>query len=176
MSTSVYPAGARHVYTVLSSPALIRLITEIDDNGPIPPRGLARTLADLTPHHLRQATDLARALGLVRVRPGVGLGLTASGAELADIYDAIARWARRHAYPAPVADFTGRIQYTLALLADTAVPAAAGGLHHSAADCLPSAQAAADLARPRVLLSQWLHANLHANLQAAQLAEPEPAA
>ncbi|MGW7005897.1 hypothetical protein ACWGCW_24600 [Streptomyces sp. NPDC054933] len=161
MSTSLSTADVRGFCTELSSPGLIRLITEIDDNGPIPPRGLARTLADLTPHHLRQATDLARALGLVRVRPGAGLGLTDSGAELADVYDAIARWARRHAYPTPVADFTGRIQHTLALLAET-----------PAADHLPSAQAAADLAGPRDLLNQWLHANA----QAAQLAEPELAA
>ncbi|MCC2276200.1 hypothetical protein LKL35_12350 [Streptomyces sp. ET3-23] len=161
MSTILSTADARRVCTALSSPGLIRLITEIDDNGPIPPRGLARTLADLTEHHLRQATDVARALGLVRIRPGAGLALTTSGAELADVYDAIARWTRRHAYPASVADFTGRIQHTLALLADT-----------PAAGHLPSAQALAGLAGPRDLLSQWLHA--HA--QAAQLAEHELAA
>ncbi|MCC2275538.1 hypothetical protein LKL35_08895 [Streptomyces sp. ET3-23] len=161
MNTSLSPAEVRQLCIQLSSPGLIRLITEIDDNGPIPPRGLTRTLADLTEHHLRQATDAAGALGLVRARPGAGLDLTASGAELADVYDAIARWARRHAYPAPVANFPGRIQHTLALLAD--IPS----VGH-----LPSAQALADLAGPRVLLGQWLHA--HA--QAAQPAEHELAA
>ncbi|MGW2650841.1 hypothetical protein ACWC2T_39655 [Streptomyces sp. NPDC001393] len=161
MSTSFSTADVRRFCAQLSSPGLVRLITEIDDNGPIPPRGLARTLADLTEHHLRQATDVARALGLVRIRPGAGLALTTSGAELADVYDAIAHWARRHAYPAPVADFTGRIQHTLALLADT-----------PAADHLLSDQALADLAGPRDLLGQWLHD--HA--QAARLAEHELAA
>ncbi|MEV5506592.1 hypothetical protein [Streptomyces orinoci] len=161
MNTSLSTAEVRQVCNRLSSPGLIRLITEIDDNGPIPPRGLARTLADLTEHHLRQATDVARALGLVRIRPGAGLGLTTSGAELADVYDAIARWARRHAYPAPVADFTGRIQHTLAFLAGT-----------PAADRLPSVQALADLAGTREVLNQWLQAHW----QAARLAELELAA
>ncbi|MCP3821422.1 hypothetical protein NLX86_25990 [Streptomyces sp. A3M-1-3] len=172
MTASFTTAELRDTVAMLSSLPLIRLITEIDDNGPIPPRGLARTLADLTPHHLRQATDLARALGLVRVRPGVGLSLTTSGLELADVYDTTARWARRHAYPAPVADFTSRIQCTLALLAETHVLTAGDGPHRPADDRLPNVQAVADLARPRDLLSQWMHANP----QAAQLAEPAPAA
>ncbi|MEU3299754.1 hypothetical protein ABZ729_08015 [Streptomyces sp. NPDC006678] len=169
MTTSRSTADVRHASAVLSSPALIRLIIEIDDNGPIPPRGLARTLADLSVHHLRQATDLARALGLIRVRPGSGLGLTASGLELADVYDESARWARRHAYPAAICDFTSRIQHTLALLAETPVAAADCGPRAATADPGPSADAVADLARPRDLLLQWLHAN-------PQAAQPAPAA
>ncbi|MFE0187979.1 hypothetical protein [Streptomyces sp. NPDC058989] len=162
MNTSSYTADVRHVCTVLSSQPLIRLITEIDDNGPVPPRGLAGTLSDLTPHHIRQAADLARDLGLVHVRPGVGLALTTSGSELADVYDATARWSRRHAYPAPVADFTSRIQHTFALLAQTHASAADDGPHYPETDRLPSAQAVADLARLCDLLSQWLHANWQA--------------
>ncbi|GAU70718.1 hypothetical protein SSP35_22_00210 [Streptomyces sp. NBRC 110611] len=172
MTTTSHAADVQYACTVLSSPTLIRLITEIDDNGPIPPRGLTGTLADRTPHHIRQATDLARALGLVRVRPGVGLDLTTSGRELADLYDATVRWARHHAHPAPVADFISRIQRTFALLAETEVPSAQDGRHCPADDRSPSAQAVADLVRPRDLLSQWLLANP----QAAQLTVPEPAA
>ncbi|MFD5111718.1 hypothetical protein ACFWNG_05285 [Streptomyces sp. NPDC058391] len=172
MTASVTTAELRDTVTMLGSPALIRLITEIDDNGPIPPRGLARTLADLSSHHLRQTTDVARALGLVSVRPGVGLGLTMSGSELADVYDATARWARRHAYPTRVCDFTSRVQHTLSLLAQTLVPVTVDGPRRPAGDPLPSVQADADLARPRDLLRQWLHAYP----QAARLAESEPAA
>ncbi|MER7986516.1 hypothetical protein ABTY53_13075 [Streptomyces noursei] len=140
----------------LSSPGLIRLITEIDDNGPIPKRALARTLPDLATPHLRQNADLARALDLVRHRPGSGLGLTTSGVELADLYDALARWARRHSYPTPVCDFTRRIQGTLALLNETL--AAPAGRDLRIATVL-SAQARDDLAGPRDLLEQWLRAH-----------------
>ncbi|MFE4059936.1 hypothetical protein ACFXP3_27200 [Streptomyces sp. NPDC059096] len=101
--------------TVLSSPGLIRLISEIDDHGVIPERGLARTLGDLSTHQIRQATELAGTLGLLD-RSYAGLGLTAAGEELADVYDATARWARRHDYPSPVRDFAGRIRHTFGLL------------------------------------------------------------
>ncbi|MCM2579705.1 hypothetical protein [Streptomyces meridianus] len=160
MNPSPSTAGIRHACTVLSSPALIRLITEIDDNGPIPSRGLARTLADLPSHHLRQSIDLARDLDLVHLRPGTGLGLTRSGAELSDVYDAMARWARRHSYPAPVSDFNRRIQHTLALLTEAPTFAFEGSPRAPTAGALlPSAEAAADLARLRDLLIQWLDAN-----------------
>ncbi|MFH8751891.1 hypothetical protein ACH4GK_33515 [Streptomyces rimosus] len=170
MTTSFPTAKLRDTVTVLSAPALIRLIAEIDDNGPIPPRGMARTFADLSVHQLRQSTDAARTLNLVRGRPGAGLGLTVAGAELADVYDGCARWARRYAYPTKVSDFTSRVQHTLSLLADT--------LHHATVvrprrgDRQPRAQADVDLARPRDLLRQWLDAYP----QAARLATAEPAA
>ncbi|MGW0137523.1 hypothetical protein [Streptomyces calvus] len=152
-------ADVQRACTLLSSSALIRLITEIDDNGPIPSRALTRTLADLPAYHLRQTTDLARALGLVRVRPGVGLGLTTSGSHLADVYDVIARWARRHAHPAPVCDFPSRIQHTLALLAEAPAHTAACGSGLPAADAAPRAEVVANLAQPRDLLVQWLRSN-----------------
>ncbi|MEU7148708.1 hypothetical protein AB0B15_11815 [Streptomyces sp. NPDC045456] len=149
---------------------MIRLVAEIDDNGPVPPRGMARTFADLSVHQLRQSTDVARALGLVRGRPGAGLGLTAAGAELADVYDACARWARRHAYPTKVSDFTSRVQHALSLLADTSHHETVGRPRRG--DQLPRAQADAELVRPRDLLRQWLEAYP----QAVRLAAPEPAA
>ncbi|GAA1159886.1 hypothetical protein GCM10009654_15060 [Streptomyces hebeiensis] len=166
------PAELRNIVALLASPGLIRLITEIDDNGAIPPRRTASTLPDLSPRHLRRATEAARTHGLVRTAPGTGMELTETGAELADLYDATARWARRHAYPTQVCDFTRRIQHALDLLAPSLVTEHAEGSHRLAnADPL-STEAEADLARPRALLLQWLTGNL----QATVLPEPEPAA
>ncbi|MGW0760153.1 regulator [Streptomyces sp. NPDC002814] len=103
--TTPSTTDVQRAQAVLSSPALIRLITEIDDNGPIPPRALTRTLTDVPEDHLRHSADQARLLGLVHVQPGAGLSLTTAGEELAYVYDALARWARRHEHPAPVCDF-----------------------------------------------------------------------
>ncbi|AKN73706.1 hypothetical protein QR97_31725 [Streptomyces sp. PBH53] len=152
MTTLSHTVGLRRACTVLSSPGLIRLVTEIDDNGPIPPRGLARTLPDLPVHQLRQAVEQARAWGLVRHRPGAGLSLTAAGSGLADVYDALARVARRHRLPAPVCDFTSRVQHTLSLVAMpvTLTTEQAEG---------PSRTAAEDVDGARGLLLQWLNEN-----------------
>ncbi|MFF8447718.1 hypothetical protein ACF06Q_08455 [Streptomyces leeuwenhoekii] len=169
--TTPTTADVQHACTVLSSPALIRLITEIDDAGPIPPRALTRTLADVPAHHLRQATGQARALALVHVQPGTGLALTASGSHVADLYDATARWARRHARPARVSDFTSRIQHTLALLAQTSSTRNTQSGPRPA-DPGPQPEVVADLDRPRDLLVQWLRSCP----QITQLAAYEPAA
>ncbi|MEN8654387.1 regulator [Streptomyces sp. 21So2-11] len=169
MTASLTTADMRNACAFLSSPALIRLITEIDDNGPIPPRRLAVTLPDLSAHHLRRTTDAARAHGLVRVGPGVGLDLTTSGSELADVYDAAARWARRHAYPAPICDFTTRLQHTLSLVAPAPLADPADDSHRSTVEDLPEADA--DLAHIRDRLALWLAANPQVTLSA-----PEPVA
>ncbi|MGW4345300.1 regulator [Streptomyces sp. NPDC004690] len=163
--TAALTSAERSTITLLSSPALIRLITEIDDHGAIPTRRLAATLCDLSPHQLRRATDAARAHGLVRTAPG-GLDLTEAGLELADLYDATARWARRHDYPARVCDFTARIRHTLDLLHRPL-----DGPRSTASKQSPGVEAAADLHRPRVLLAQWLTAH-----HSTPLAEFEPAA
>lgn len=148
-------ARAQGACSALSTASLVRLITEIDDNGPIPPRGLSSALPDLTTHHLRQATERARDLGLVRVRAGNGLALTESGLHVAELYDAIARWARRFTYPAPRCDFTGRIRHTLAVLSD---PATLKALRvQKPSGQLPlSEEAARALAEVWMLLDQWL--------------------
>ncbi|MFG3043166.1 hypothetical protein ACGFYZ_40340 [Streptomyces sp. NPDC048330] len=172
MTASCTTAELRDTVTMLSSPPLIRLITEIDDNGPIPPRGLASTLADLSTHQLRQTADLARTLGLIHVRPGTGLGLTEAGTELADVYDATARWARCHAYPSGISDFTTRVQHTLRLMTETLAPDTADGPRCQTGDHLPSAEWDADFVRACDLLRHWLSAYQ----QAACLAESEPAA
>lgn len=151
---------------------MIRLVTEIDDNGAIPPRRLAGTLPDLSLHQLRRAAEAARGHGLVRTAPGSGLELTDSGAGLADLYDAAARWARRHAYPAPVCEFSSRIRHVLDLLAPSLMTERANGLSRPSAARLPSDEAEADLARPRALLIQWLAYNP----QVTRVSEPEPVA
>ncbi|MET8013510.1 regulator [Streptomyces sp. NPDC005271] len=172
MTASFTAAELRNALALLSSPGLIRLITEIDDNGPILPRRLAATLPDLSSHHLRRTTHVARAHGLARVAPGAGLSLTDAGSELADVYDATARWARSHAYPTRVCDFTTRLQHSLSLLVPALVADRADGSPRPAGEETLSAGAATDLAHPRALLLQWLDANP----QVTVLLEAEPVA
>ena len=156
MTSPFTPAEARNAFALLSSPGLIRLITEIDQNGPIPRRRLASTLPDLSAHQLRRTTDTARAHALVRISPGIGLALTMAGAELADVYDATARWARRHAYPARFCDITSRIQHTARLLECILLADPAEGTQRCSASAeLPGAEA--DLPGLHVLLDQWLN-------------------
>ncbi|MEU5362285.1 regulator [Streptomyces sp. NPDC005925] len=159
MSTPFTSAEAQRAVELLASRPLVRLVTEIDDNGAIPPRRLAGTLPDLSTHQLRSASDTARAHGLIRIAPGTGLELTEAGMELASLYDAMARWARRHAVPAPVCEFSSRIRHVLVLLAPSLITERADG-------------AEAGLARLRTLLIQWLADNL----QVARVSEPEPVA
>ncbi|MGW5650583.1 regulator [Streptomyces humi] len=159
MNTPFTSAEAQHAVELLASRPLVRLVTEIDDNGAIPPRRLAGTLHDLATHHLRSASDTARAHGLVRITPGTGLELTEAGAELADLYDEMARWARRHAVPASVCDFSGRIRCVLELLAPSITT-----------ECADGAEAGLD--RLRTLLLQWLVGNP----QVSTVSEPEPVA
>ncbi|MFF5719310.1 hypothetical protein [Streptomyces buecherae] len=64
--TTLFPlADVRTATELLASRHVIRLVTEIDDNGAIPARRLAATFPDLAWHHLRRAIELARAHGLV---------------------------------------------------------------------------------------------------------------
>ncbi|WP_406395080.1 regulator [Streptomyces sp. NBC_00882] len=158
MSTPFTSAEAQRAVELLASRPLVRLVTEIDDNGAIPPRRLAGTLPDLSTHQLRSASETARAHGLIRIAPGTGLELTEAGMELAGLYDAMARWARRHSVPAPVCEFSSRIRHVLALLAPSLTERADG--------------AEVCLARFRTLLIQWLADNL----QVARVSEPEPVA
>ncbi|MGW5096353.1 regulator [Streptomyces nodosus] len=171
MTTLFTPAEVRNAVELLASRSLIRLVTEIDDNGAIPPRQLAATLPDLSSHQLRRATETARAHGLVRTVPGAGLELTDSGSELADLYDATARWARRHAYPAPVCEFSSRIRHVLDLLTPSLGAESADSFARPSAARLSNAEAEADPARPRALLLQWLTGNPQVTR-----VEPEPVA
>lgn len=170
MTALFTPAEVRNTVDLLAARSMVRLITEIDDNGAIPPRRLANTLPDLSSHQQRSAIEAARAHGLVRTVPGAGLELTDSGAELADLYDAMARWARRHAYPAPVCEFSSRIRHVLDLLAPSLAAQNADGPPWPSATRLPSSEA--DLARPRALLIEWLASNT----QTTRVPVPEPVA
>ncbi|MEV0469214.1 regulator [Streptomyces prunicolor] len=172
MTTLFTRAEARNAVELLASRSLIRLVTEIDDNGAIPPRRLAGTLPDLASHQLRRATETARAHGLVHLAPGAGLQLTDAGSELADLYDAAARWARRHAYPAPVCEFSSRIRHVLDLLEPSLTTERADGFSRPTAARPSSAEAEADLARPRALLIQWLTGNT----EVTRVSEPDPVA
>ncbi|MEV8408999.1 hypothetical protein AB0R12_25375 [Streptomyces niveus] len=147
------------IVTALSEPALIRLITEIDDNGPIPPRSTGRIFPDFTPQQIRHATERAHTLGLIHTRVGGGLGLTESGILLAEVYDVTARWARRHAYPAPTGDFAGRIRHTFALLTEPRVHSALTANTGPGTPFPDSEVVEPGLAGPWRLLMQWLRAN-----------------
>ncbi|MEU5162330.1 hypothetical protein AB0G74_22370 [Streptomyces sp. NPDC020875] len=97
---------------VLSDPGLIRLITEIDDHGPVPANGFARTFLDLSRHQIRHARDTARDLGLIHSVHQT-YRLTDRGTDLADLYDQAARWARAHTHPARDSSFVTRVRATL---------------------------------------------------------------
>ncbi|MEW1723815.1 regulator [Streptomyces sp. NPDC093109] len=170
MTTLFTTAEVRNAIELLASRSLIRLVTEIDDNGAIPPRRLAATLPDLSAHQLRRTTATARAHGLVRNTPGTGLELTHAGSELADLYDATARWSRRHAYPVPVCEFSNRIRYVLDLLTPSLATESTDSPARLSATRLPSIEAEADLAHPRALLLHWLAGNP----QLTRVSEPDP--
>ncbi|MFE4552443.1 regulator [Streptomyces sp. NPDC056785] len=159
MTTPFTAAEIRTAVEALASRPLIRLITEIDDNGAIPPRRLAATLPDLPTHNLRAATETARTHGLVRTAPGAGLELTPSGEELADVYDAAARWSRRHACPAPICELTHRVRHVLEQLAPEIAGESTQGSACPSAAHRPDAAPEAELAGPRALLLQWLVGN-----------------
>ncbi|MEV8426466.1 hypothetical protein [Streptomyces niveus] len=160
MTPSIADEQVRRVCTTLSEAALIRLITEIDDNGPIPPRSSGRIFPDLAPHQIRRATERAHALGLIHTRVGGGLGLTQSGVLLAEVYDVTARWARRHAYPAPTGDFPSRVRHTFALMSEVRVHAAlTADPRRTGAGTPESEVVEPGLAGPWRLLMQWMRAN-----------------
>ncbi|MFD8590779.1 hypothetical protein ACFV1B_14735 [Streptomyces sp. NPDC059637] len=137
----------RDTCTTLSSAGLIRLVSEIDDHGAIPTRALARTLADLSAHQLRQAVEKADTFGLLARAPG-GVGLSTVGRELADVYDATARWARRNNYPAAESDFSERIRHTFALLGTSTTDTPD-----------PEGEHDAELGRVERLITEWVHAS-----------------
>ncbi|MEU2131797.1 regulator [Streptomyces sp. NPDC018352] len=161
MTTLSGPAEVRKAVELLASRSLIRLVTEIDDNGPIPPRGLARTLPDLAPHQIRHSSEQARTIGLVRTRPGAGLVLTEPGRELADLYDAAARWSRTHNYPHATCGFITRVQDVLQLLTPVQDPVAAPSV-------VPT-EAAGDLAHLRAALDRWIGSHWSGDEQAGAL-------
>ncbi|NYV73308.1 regulator [Streptomyces sp. UH6] len=103
------------VHTALAYRPVIRLVSEIADHGAIPHYALISTLSDLSRTQIRRAVRRADSLHLLRRTP-TSSALSPAGEELADVYEAVARWARRHNYPAPVWDFADRVHLALDLL------------------------------------------------------------
>ncbi|MGW2917739.1 hypothetical protein ACWDBF_07725 [Streptomyces angustmyceticus] len=135
----------RRAIRTLALPGLIRLITEIDDNGPINHRrgSLQGAFGDLTRAQLRRAIDTARDLGLVHADQQAPdrYRLTASGEDLAEVYDTAARWARSHQFPSTSGDFVTRVQHTFQLQGSA------------------STSARGEQPAPLKALSEWLTAN-----------------
>ncbi|MCY0935932.1 hypothetical protein [Streptomyces sp. H34-S4] len=143
----------------LLHPGLIRIISEIDDNGPLHRHLLSRTLTGLSPWQRRQASAVGRALGLLAASSDDGipsLDLTPAGEALAEVYDTAARWARTHHHPSDVSDFVTRVQATLTLLGS----APTGADQDQELDY-------ESLHRPRTALTSWIRA--HGATLAAQL-------
>ncbi len=160
----------RQAIRALSLPALIRLVSEIADNGPINRRrgSLQAAFGNLTANQLGHAIDRARDLGLVHgdEHERVRYRLTDSGEDLADVYDTAARWARTHQFPTATGDFVTRVQHTLTLLGQgpalargVARPGTSGGLLLPGGAIL-SPQAISALDRPQAALTAWLRANM----------------
>ncbi|GAA2643755.1 hypothetical protein GCM10010425_59050 [Streptomyces spororaveus] len=142
MNTDTHEAALIPATAALSHPGLIRIVSEIDDNGPLQRHLLSRTLTGLSRWQLRQASAVGRALGLLKASTDGGnpsLVLTPAGEALAEVYDMAARWARTHHYPCEVSDFVTRVQATLTLL---------GEHDGTAGDEVPHA--------PQVALASWV--------------------
>ncbi|MFJ2812198.1 hypothetical protein [Streptomyces sp. NPDC087294] len=137
----------RRAIRTLTLPGLIRLVTEIDDNGPISHRrgSLQGAFGDLTPGQLRHAIDVARDLGLIHADEQAPdrYRLTRSGEALAEVYDTAARWARARHFPDTSTDFVTRVQHTLHLHSRSP--------HTSGSSVEPSA--------PHEVLAEFLQAN-----------------
>ncbi|MFJ7528021.1 hypothetical protein ACIQ1S_24210 [Streptomyces griseus] len=157
---TITPTNLQHVVGRLSAPGLIRLISEIDDHGPVPRRGFTRTFPDLARHQIRHAVKEGRRLSLIH--SAGEHHLTEAGEALAEVYDTAARWGRQHHYPSREGHFTLRVSSTLALLAVPGIPTSLtfatrpeGTVHASAVPGLETVQSA---------LLQWLDNHSQANV------------
>ncbi|MFZ3470331.1 winged helix-turn-helix transcriptional regulator [Streptomyces sp. 4.24] len=122
MSTPRPTADAASAAAMLSLRWTTRIISEIDDNGPIPRGAAQATFPDIPEDNLQHGMRSLRHRGLLQVRENRGddspLELTQAGQDLGDVYEALSRWARKHHYPAPQTGFVTRIESTLVLLRD----------------------------------------------------------
>ncbi|WP_172381099.1 hypothetical protein [Streptomyces sp. MNP-20] len=166
MTSATTPHDSGRMIRALSLPGLIRLVSDLDDHGPLSRRrgSLQAAFDDLTADQLRLALDRARAFGLVHgdADERVRYRLTPRGEGLADVYDTAARWARTHQYPQKESDFVTRVQRTLTLLSQTLATTGyasgtgeACGLPASGSAPL-SHSAMADLNGPQSALTAWL--------------------
>lgn len=157
------PTDLQHVVGRLSAPGLIRLISEIDDHGPIPRRGFTRSFPDLARHQVRHAVKEARDLALIHSTGEHHL--TEAGEALAELYDAAARWGRQHQYPAQEGHFSLRVSSTLGLLArpeeSISLPSA------TRPEATAGAPALSGLEAVRSALLQWMNDHSRAPLRTA---------
>ncbi|MGW6455100.1 regulator [Streptomyces sp. NPDC055078] len=137
MTTRLAADQVTQTVEVIGHPGVIRLVTEIDDHGPVPRHMLSRTFPDLPRQQIRDGSVLAREHRLVRTGQQArqpAYQLTDHGTALADVYDTAARWARANDYPTRVGDFTTRVRATLALLSadhDQKLPDGLGDLREA---------------------------------------------
>lgn len=98
-----------------------RIISEIADNGRIPHGALHATFPDIPEVSLPGAVKGMRIRGLLQADEQDEIeatALTEAGRDLGDVYDALARWARRYDHPVPQAGFITRVEAVLNLLRD----------------------------------------------------------
>jgi DNA-binding HxlR family transcriptional regulator len=98
-----------------------RLVSELTDHGPVPLGLVAGTFSDLTHDQFTHGLRALRDRGLVAYGKDSGRDcyvLTDAGEGLGDVHDAMARWARKHHFPAQECDFATRIEAGLRLLRD----------------------------------------------------------
>lgn len=157
------PTDLQYVVGRLSAPGLIRLISEIDDHGPIPRRGFTRSFPDLARHQVRHTVKEARDLGLIHSTGEHHL--TEAGEALAELYDAAARWGRQHHYPAREGHFALRVSSTLALLARSEVSTSATPATQP--DAAAGASTVSGLETVRSTLLQWMNDHSRAPLRTA---------
>ncbi|RSO06987.1 hypothetical protein DMH18_26450 [Streptomyces sp. WAC 06783] len=163
-----------------------RVISEIDDNGPLPRRMAARTFTDLPRTGIHYALPTLRHRGLLTIAEHDGRTcylLTEAGEGLGDVYEALARWSRTHHYPDTAADFVSRVEAGLELLKDRRVltaltedqPDAPPDTADTESDTLTQAnlaeptgarrwrltQAGQDLRGPYAELAAWTAAHVH---------------
>ncbi|MCX5303133.1 winged helix-turn-helix transcriptional regulator [Streptomyces sp. NBC_00160] len=122
MSTPHPTADAVSAAAMLCLRWTTRIISEIDDNGPIPHRAAQATFPDIPADSLQHGLRTLRQRGLLQIREhrddDSPVGLTQAGRDLGDVYEALSRWARRHHYPTSQTDFLTRVEATLVLLRD----------------------------------------------------------
>nr|WSX75884.1 winged helix-turn-helix transcriptional regulator [Streptomyces sp. NBC_00899] len=98
-----------------------RLVSELTDHGPVPLGLVAGTFSDLTHDQFTYGLRALRDRGLVAYGKDSGRDcyvLTTAGEGLGDVHDAMARWARKHHFPAEESDFVTRVEASLGLLRD----------------------------------------------------------
>ncbi|MCY0931526.1 winged helix-turn-helix transcriptional regulator [Streptomyces sp. H27-H1] len=183
--------------TLLSFRWTTRIITELDDNGPVlRQRGnLAATFPDIPPYLLNVALNGLCRRGLVRretlATDEQQLTLTEPGVALGDVYDRLGRWARHHDYPGGQTDFVVRVEAVLGVLRDPSTalfllnPEAAyeanqlaravdaGLVHRGSSARWELTDAGRDLRGPLAELRSWATANAEL-VQAVRYLRPAP--